>query len=104
MLVNIPRTRDQVTRLIADLLAQAGVPRIIVQPYMSSLSKIGDAELIRVLTKVFDTVDGLRDTLDDELALEAKTLEVQPQPLQLVPSPVDSTIVESVENGNSQPG
>jgi hypothetical protein len=81
----IPRTREKVTLLVADLLAQAGVPILIVRPYMNSLSKIEDTALIRVLTKIFDTVDELRDCLDDELEAESKTIEVKPA-LQLVPT------------------
>lgn len=86
MLVHIPKTRDKVVRLIADLLNQAGVPTILVKPYMNSLSRIEDSSLVRALTKVFDTVDDVRDTLDDELAEEAKTIDVQPEPLRLVES------------------
>lgn len=92
MAPRIPRTRDKVARLVADLLTQAGVPILIVKPYMNSLSRIEDSGLIRVLTKIFETIDDLRDTLDDELEEQAKTIDVKPEQLQLV------------SNGNSQVG
>lgn len=105
--MSIPRTREKVTLLVADLLTQAGVPILIVKPYMNSLSRIEDTALIRVLTKIFDTVDDVRDCLDDELEAEAKTIEVTKPALQLVEPPeakqlLDAGWFDKRENGVNQ--
>lgn len=70
--MRIPKTQQKCQNLMHAMMQAAGVPSFVLTPFMKRLSAIEPNELIRVLQRIFDTIDDVRDTLDEELELEKK--------------------------------